>query len=78
MMKSYDRSFFTEVGKRIKQQRNAKKFTRDEFAVMLGVSSKFVYEIEVGGRGMSVLTLYRISKALEISTDWLLNGDGKS
>ena len=77
-MKSYDRSFFTEVGKRIKQQRNAKKFTRDEFAVMLGVSSKFVYEIEVGGRGMSVLTLYRISKALEISTDWLLNGDGKS
>jgi len=73
-MKSYDKHFFTEVGKRIKERRKAEKITREKFAVMIGVSGKFIYEIETGGRGMSVLILHRISKTLDVSVDWLLNG----
>ena len=63
-----------EVGHRIRFLREANQYTRDAFAEKLDISSKFLYEIENGKKGFSVEILYRISKTLSISTDYLLYG----
>jgi transcriptional regulator with XRE-family HTH domain len=74
-MKEFNKSFYTEVGKRIKATREGKKLTRDKLSQMTEISDKFLYDIEVGNKGMSADTLWRISTALEVSTDWLLGGN---
>ena len=65
----------TEIGRRIKQKRLEIKYTREKLANAACISDKFLYDIEVGNKGMSAETLLNISKALDISADWILNGD---
>lgn len=64
-----------EVGSRIRFLREINQYTRDEFADKIGVSSKFLYEIENGKKGFSVEILYKISKLLSVSTDYLIFGN---
>lgn len=63
-----------DVGHRIRALREYNQYTRDAFAEKLDISSKFLYEIETGKKGFSVDILYRISKVLSVSTDYLLFG----
>lgn len=63
-----------EVGNRIRFLREVNQYTRDGFAEKIEVSSKFLYEIETGKKGFSVEILYKISKLLSVSTDYLLFG----
>ena len=42
---------------------------------MLGTSGKFVSDIELGAKGMSLKTLNKLSQILLISTDYILYGD---
>ena len=37
------------------------------------ISTKFLYEIEAGRKGFSANVLYKISKALNVSCDYILN-----
>lgn len=62
------------VGKRIKYLRECNGFTRDVFAEMTSISTKFLYEIEVGRKGFSAEILLKISRALSVSCDYLLTG----
>ena len=61
-------------GKRIRELRLHKKYTREQLAEMAGISPKFLYEIETGRKGYSADTLYRISRSLKISTEFILSG----
>ncbi len=63
------------VGERIKCLRELNHYTRERFAEMAGISSKFLYEIEMGKKGFSAETLLHISDALEVSCDYLLTGN---
>lgn len=63
-----------DVGHRIRALREYNQYTRDAFAEKLDISSKFLYEIEIGKKGFSVDILYRISKVLSVSTDYLIFG----
>lgn len=63
-----------DVGHRIRALREYNQYTRDAFAEKLDISSKFLYEIETGKKGFSVDILYRISKVLSVSTDYLIFG----
>lgn len=65
--------FYVGVGSRIKERRLALKLTRDRLAHMACISDKFLYDIEVGNKGMSAETLHKIAKALDVSADWLLD-----
>ena len=67
-------AFNTEVGYRIKEKRLELKLTRDKLANMAHISDKFLYDIEMGNKGMSAKTLYKLTQALEVSADWLLDG----
>ena len=73
-MRQFNKPFYTASGKRIKQTRERQKLSRDKFSQLADISDKFLYDIEVGNKGMSADTLYRISVALGVSADWLLSG----
>jgi len=62
------------VGGRIKQKRLELKLSREKLASEAEISEKFLYDIEVGNKGMSVETLYKIKSVLGVSADWLLEG----
>lgn len=64
-----------EMGKRVREQREASHLTRGELADKIGVTAKFVADIEYGGKGVSIQNLYRLSKALNVSADYILEGD---
>lgn len=63
-----------EVGQRIKYLREANRYTREVFADKIGISSKFLYEIEMGKKGFSANTLMKIAQALSVSCDYILCG----
>ncbi|WP_458407300.1 helix-turn-helix domain-containing protein [Anaerotignum sp.] len=62
------------IGSRIRKQREYLGYTREQLAEILEVTPKFCSDIELGVKGMSVPTLYKISKALRLSTDYILTG----
>ena len=63
-----------DVGIRIKELRESKKFTREELAEKADISSKFLYEVEKGRKGLSADTLLKISRTLSCSCDYILTG----
>jgi transcriptional regulator with XRE-family HTH domain len=67
-----NKEFNAKVGSRVKEKRLEKNLTREKLAQAASMSDKFLYDIEVGNKGMSAYTLYRIATVLEVSTDWLL------
>lgn len=67
----------SQIGKRIKAQREILGITREELAGKIGVSPRFCYDLEAGLKGMSVTTLYNLVDALGISADYLLFGESE-
>ena len=65
---------YKDIGQRIRSLREANEYTRDAFAEKIDISNKFLYEIELGKKGFSAETLYKISKALSVSSDYILTG----
>lgn len=66
-----------QVGVRICKLRKARGYTRNVFAEMTGISSKFLYEIESGRKNFSAETLCRIALALSVSCDYIMLGEDK-
>lgn len=64
-----------KMGQRIRAQREGIHMSRNELAFELGVSSKFIADIEYGDKGVSIQNLYRLSQILGLSTDYILGGD---
>lgn len=64
-----------EIGKRIKLLREASGFTREELAEKAEISSKFLYEVEKGRKGLSADTLLKISRTLSCSCDYIMTGE---
>ncbi len=67
----YDSS---EVGKRIQQLRKTYGYTRELFSEKIGISPKFLYEIEKGLKGFSVQILFHISRELHTTCDYIVLG----
>lgn len=67
--------FYIGVGGRIKQKRLSLRLTRDNLAYIASISDKFLYDIETGKKGMSAETLHKLARAMDVSADWLLDGD---
>ena len=62
------------VGARIRSCREAQGLTRDQFSEAINVTPRFLYDIELGNKGMSIDTLANIGNKLHVSTDYLLLG----
>lgn len=64
-----------DIGKRIKTQRELLGITREELAEKIGITPRFCYDLELGLKGMSVQTLYKLVETLHVSSDYLLFGE---
>ncbi len=65
---------YSEIGKRIRQVRKAKKWSQGALAEKCGISMSFLGHIERGTRIMSLDTFISICEALGTGTDELLWG----
>ena len=64
-----------EIGVRIKKQRQLLKYTREELAELANITPRFCYDLELGNKNMSVVTLCSLRTSLNVSTDYLLFGE---
>ena len=67
-----------EIGARILNLREHLNLTREGLSEIAGVSDRFIYDVEVGKKGMSAESLYKFSKALNVSSDYLLFGENNA
>lgn len=56
--------------------RSDRGYSREQLAELADISEKFLYEIETGKKGFSAITLMNLSKALEVSLDYIMTGTG--
>ncbi len=63
-----------EIGGRIKAYRKSIGVSQERLSEMIDVSPHYIYEIERGIKSMSLETLVNLSKALQLSTDYILFG----
>ena len=66
-----------EIGQRIHEIRKERDMTREDLAEKAEISSKFVYEVEIGKKGLSAESVAKITQALSTSSDYLLTGEGE-
>ncbi len=64
-----------DIGNRIRFLREANNLTRDSLSEMADISTKFLYEIELGKKGFTVEVLFKLAKALDVSCDYILSGN---
>ena len=57
----------TKVGNRIKELRSNLQLSQEELAFRSGVHRTYIASLEVGKRNISIVTLEKIVKALEVS-----------
>lgn len=62
------------IGARIRSCREAQGLTREQFSEAINVTPRFLYDIELGNKGMSIDTLANIGNKLHVSTDYILVG----
>ena len=60
------------IGKTIKHYRQQQRFTQEEFAEIIGVSTGHVSRIERGVKRASLETLVEISRTLDVTLDALV------
>ena len=65
---------YKEIGKRIREEREAFGLTREKFAELLDLSTNFVGQIERGEKKMSLETLVSISDCLHVPLDYIIKG----
>lgn len=64
-----------EMGRRVRNRREARKMSREELAEQLCVSPQFVADIEYGNKGVSIKRLYMLCQILDVTADYLLAGN---
>lgn len=62
------------IGNKIYQLRRSINMTQQELAEKVGISVTFLSEIENGRKSMSVDTLIKLSKSLQVSLDTIVFG----
>ncbi len=63
-----------DVGKRIEDKRKCRGYTREKLSELADISVQFLADIERGRKSMTVATLRRIAAALDVTTDYIVNG----
>lgn len=64
--------FNKKLGLKIKKLRERRGLSREKLGEMAEISDRFIYDIETGQKGMSAETLCKLSRALNVTSDYLL------
>lgn len=68
------KDFNIQLGERVRTARKEMKFSREELAELLEISTLFLSYIECGQKGVSIQTLCKICQTLNVSADYILFG----
>lgn len=63
-----------DIGERINRIRELEGYSKEELADAIKVTTRFIYDIELGNKGMSIDTLVNLCGILNVSADYLLFG----
>jgi len=61
-----------EIGKNIRNYREKAGYSREKFSEIIGISPRFLADVETGFVGISIKNLKRICEVLGISSDRLI------
>ena len=67
----------TQIGTRIKEVRQERRWTQDQLAQAVGVSRSAVAQWETGRAGQITGNLTRIAATLEVGVEYLMHGSDK-
>ena len=73
-MSSGGNALLIQLGKRIRAQRNNKRWTQSEMAAYLGLSRGHISDLERGKREIGLLTLQTVARGLDTTMGKLLKG----
>ena len=73
-MSSGGNALLVQLGKRIRVQRNKKRWTQSEMAAYLGLSRGHISDLERGRREIGLLTLQTVARGLDTTMGKLLKG----
>lgn len=71
-----DRKTVQQIGDRLKYLREQLRFSRNDFAIRLGIAMNGYSKNEIGMNLPSMATLNRLANGFNISMDWLLFNKG--
>lgn len=63
-----------EIGGRIRSLRESRGFKRERAAQCLGITPRYLYDIELGNKGFSIDLLIAMAEVFGVSTDYILLG----
>lgn len=72
-MKERSKKFYLNVGKRIRENRVNQNLSVEQLAELVGISTKYLYQIENGKVSFSAEILYNVALNLDILLDELLD-----
>lgn len=64
-----------EIGTRIRELRQQKGYAGIQIAKEIGVSPKYIFELERGMKRFSVEVLLKMSELFDVSCDYILFGE---
>jgi len=70
-----DAQFLREIGDRIRESRQARKWTQAELAERCRLHRTYIGSVERGERNISILNLRRIAKVLRVTLTALFPAD---
>jgi len=73
-MPTRNKDLSKEIGKRIALQRKKRGMTQEQAAECAGLSQQFLACLERGTKGLGQDSIIKLSRALDVSTDYLLKG----
>ena len=76
-MELVSREFYWDVGNRIREFRQDRRYSVEELSEKAGISTKYLYRIENGRVRFSTEILYRLASALGVPADSILMQDRK-
>lgn len=67
-------AFLVELGKRVREQRNLSGYTQEKLAEKADLSAQMISTTERGTKEIKIENLYKLSRVLHISMDYLVSG----
>ena len=72
-----ENTFLKEMGQRIMARRKALRFTQEELAEKIDVSTQMISNLELGKKAIRPENLAKVCKELNVSADYILIGSEK-
>ena len=73
-MEHKNKEFNMEIGRRIRSSREEAGLTRERLAEYVGITARFLADVECGRVGLSLQNMCKVCQVLGITTDALLLG----